>query len=148
MQQTSSGIGVYSGDRGTYPENAVSGFCRRLQPTGRILELEGWYVWCISPIEAPDGTVHVFFSRWPAARGMGGWINSSEIAHAVAATPESPFEYAETTLAPRGEGFWDGTTCHNPHIQRVGDRYALFYTGNANGKTDTKRIGLALSDSL
>jgi hypothetical protein len=79
---------------------------------------------------------------------MGGWINSSEIAHAVAATPESPFEYVETTLAPRGDGFWDGTTCHNPHIQRVGDRYALFYTGNSNGKTDTKRIGLAVSDSL
>jgi hypothetical protein len=136
-----------------YPENALSDFCRRLQPLGRILEMEDWYVWCISPIDGPDGRVHLFFSRWLATRGMGGWINSSEIAHAVADTPESPFEYVETVLAPRGltpggEGFWDATTCHNPHVQKIGERYALFYTGNANGKTDTKRIGLALSDSL
>lgn len=132
----------------TYPESALSGFSRRLRPVGRILETEGWYVWCISPIEGPDGKVHVFFSRWPADRGMGGWINRSEIAHAVADTPESPFEYRETVLAPRGGGFWDATTCHNPHVQKIGDRYALFYTGNANGKTNTKRIGVAFADSL
>jgi hypothetical protein len=51
-------------------------------------------------------------------------------------------------LAPRGEGFWDGTTCHNPHIQKVDGKYCLFYMGNSNRKTNTKRIGLAVADSL
>lgn len=130
------------------PAEAFSAFSRRLRPLGRILELEGWYVWCVAPIRAPDGRVHVFFSRWPAERGMSGWINACEIAHAVAPSPEGPYTVTGTVLAPRGPGFWDATTCHNPHVRRVGDRYALFYMGNANGRTDTKRIGLALADSL
>lgn len=125
----------------------MSDFSRHLQPVGRALEMKDWYVWCNSPVEAPDGKVHLYFSRWPAAKGMGGWIKGSEIAHAVADSPESPFEYVQTVLSPAGPGHWDATTCHNPHIQRIDDRYYLFYMGNANGKTDTKRIGLAVADS-
>lgn len=130
------------------PENNISDFCRRLVPVGRILETDGYYVWGTSPIKAPDGKIHVFYSRWNADRKMGGWLNASEIAHAVADSPESPFEYAETALAPGGEGYWDGTTCHNPHIREVDGKYCLFYIGNSNNKIDTKRIGLAVADSL
>lgn len=126
----------------------LSRFGRHLKPLGRTLELPGYYVWCNSPIYGPDGKVHVFFSRWAARKGMGGWINSSEIAHAVADSPEAPFAVVGTVLAPRGPGYWDATTCHNPSIQLVDGRYCLFYMGNSNGKTDTKRIGLATSDSL
>jgi hypothetical protein len=126
----------------------VSEFARRLRPVGRILELEGYYVWCQAPIEGPDGRVHVFFSRWPAAKKMGGWINSSEIAHAVAPAAEGPYTVLGTVLAPRGPGHWDGTTCHNPHIQKVGGQYVLFYMGNSNGRTDTKRVGFAVAPSL
>jgi beta-xylosidase len=110
--------------------------------------MENWYVWCNTPIDGNDGKVHVFFSRWPAQKKMGGWINGSEIAHAVANSPEEPFEFVETVLAPRGPGHWDATTCHNPHIQCLNGKYYLFYMGNTNGKTDTKRIGLAMADSL
>jgi hypothetical protein len=123
-------------------------FSKRLQPVGRALELEGYYVWCNSPIYGPDGKVHVFFSRWNAAKKMGGWINGSEIAHAVADSPESPFTVLGTILAPRGPGYWDATTCHNPLITQVGSQYYLFFMGNSNGKTNTKRIGLAVADSL
>ena len=123
-------------------------FRDRLKPVGRMLETEGYYVWGGSPIYGEDGRVHLFYSRWPEEYGMGGWIHQSEIAHAVADHPEAPFRYQETVLSPRGEGYWDGTTCHNPHIKKVDGRYALFYMGNSNRKTDTKRIGLALSDSL
>lgn len=129
-------------------DEKVSEFCKRLRPVGRILELEDWYVWGTSPIYGPDGKIHVFFSRWPARRRMGGWINSSQIAHAVAEKPEGPYENIETVLAPRGAGFWDATTCHNPHIQKVDGKYCLFYIGNSNGKTDTKRVGLASAESL
>lgn len=124
-----------------------SAFAKRLKPIGRVLELENYYVWCNSPIEGDDGKIHVFFSRWDSKKGMGGWINGSEIAHAVADKPEGPFEVIETVLTPRA-GYWDSTTCHNPLIKKVDDKYCLFYMGNSNGKTNTKRIGLAIADSL
>ena len=126
----------------------VSAFSKRLKPVGRALEMEDYYVWCNSPIEGDDGKIHLFFSRWLASKKMGGWIKGSEIAHAVADSPESEFKYVETILAPRGPGFWDGTTCHNPLIKKVDGKYCLFYMGNSNGKTNTKRIGLAMADSL
>ena len=128
--------------------NNISAFAKKLKPVGRALEMEGYYVWCNSPIMAPDGRIHLFFSRWTSKKGMGGWINSSEIAHAIAESPEAPFEYVDTVLAPRGAGYWDATTCHNPHIQFIDGKYCLFYMGNSNGKTNTKRIGLATANSL
>lgn len=124
-----------------------SDFAKKLKPVGRILEEEGYYVWCNSPIYGEDGQVHVFYSRWLSEYGMGGWIHKSEIAHAVADSPESHFKHVEVVIAPR-EGFFDATTCHNPHIQFVDGEYCLFYMGNSNGKTNTKRIGLATSKSL
>ncbi len=128
-------------------EPVESDFARHLKPVGRILEEEGYYVWCNSPIYDEEGKVHVFYSRWPEKYGMGGWIHQCEIAHAVADSPESQFTHLETILAPR-TGYFDATTCHNPHIQKVDDLYCLFYMGNSNGKTNTKRIGLATTVSL
>lgn len=133
---------------GLLEQDHVSAFSKRLKPIGRALEMEDWFVWCNSPVMGEDGKVHVFFSRWPKSKGMGGWINSSEIAHAVADRPEGPFSYLETVLQPRGAGFWDATTCHNPHIKYVDGLYCLFFMGNSNGRTDTKRIGLATAPSL
>lgn len=39
-------------------------------------------------------------------------------------------------------------TIHNPTIHQVGDKYYLFYMGNSNGLIDTKRVGVAVADSL
>ncbi|CAN5775358.1 hypothetical protein BH11BAC3_BH11BAC3_35840 [soil metagenome] len=127
--------------------NDESAFAKHLKPVGRVLELEGYYVWCNSPIIDDEGTVHLFFSRWDAKKGMGGWIKGCEIAHAVSKSPEGPFKVINTILAPR-PGYWDATTCHNPLIKKVDDKYCLFFMGNSNGKTNTKRIGLAFADSL
>ena len=131
-----------------YPRRELASLAHRLRPVGRLLELPGYYVWCSSPIYGPDRRVHVFFSRWEAQKGMGGWLNGSEIAHAVASHPEGPYEVLGTVLAPRGPGYWDATTCHNPSIQYVDGQYALFFMGNSNGRTDTKRIGLATAPTL
>jgi hypothetical protein len=131
-----------------YPRRDFAKFSKHVRPVGRVLELPGYYVWCSSPIYGPDGRVHVFFSRWVASKGMGGWLNGSEIARAVADRPEGPYQVQETVLAPRGPGYWDATTCHNPSIQFVDGKYCLFFMGNSNGKTDTKRIGLATAPSL
>lgn len=120
----------------------------KLKPIGRSLELEGYYIWCSSPIWGEDGKVHLFYSRWKKEKGMGGWLNGSEICRAEANSPFEKFEHKQVILSPRGEGFWDATTCHNPLIKKVDDQYWLFFMGNSNGKTNTKRIGLATSKSL
>ncbi|WP_210518765.1 glycoside hydrolase family protein [Hymenobacter terricola] len=140
--------GLAAGRLIDYPKSDFSKFSRHLKPVGRALELPDYYVWCNSPIYAPDGKVHVFFSRWEAKKSMSGWINGSEIAHAVADHPAGPFTVLDTVLAPRGPGYWDATTCHNPSIQFVDGQYCLFFMGNSNGKTDTKRIGLATAPTL
>jgi hypothetical protein len=130
-----------------FSSDHVSEFSKHLQPVGRALEMEGYFTWCNSPIQGEDGLTHVFFSRWDAKKGMGGWINGCEICHAVSESPEGPFKNIEVILAPRA-GYFDATTCHNPSIKKVDGKYALFYMGNSNGKTNTKRIGLAVSESL
>lgn len=130
-----------------YPAEKISGFCKNLKPLGRILESSGYYIWCCAPIFDNEGKVHVFYSRWPEKYGMGGWINQCEIAHAVADKPEGPYTYEGTVLAPR-PGYFDATTCHNPHIQYKDGVYYLFYMGTSDGTVYTKRIGLAHSKSL
>ncbi len=118
-----------------------------LKPIGRSLQLQDYFIWCSSPIWGDDGTVHLFYSRWRKEKGMGGWIKGSEIAYAVADSPYDTFQHKDVVLQPR-EGFWDSTTCHNPLIKKIADTYYLFYMGNSNGKTDTKRIGVATAKSL
>src|ERR1700712_439746 len=103
---------LFTNELFAFADDHLSDFSKHIKPVGRALEMDGYYVWCNSPIEAPDGKIHIFFSRWLASKKMGGWINGSEIVHAVADTPESNFEIKETVLAPRGRGFWDATTCH------------------------------------
>jgi len=123
-------------------------FSRGLQFVRRTLELEGYYVWCTSPIVDSTGKVHVFFSRWEERLGMGGWLKGSEIVHAIADSPVADFKILAPVLQPRGPGYWDATTCHNPFIKFFEGKYYLYYIGNTNGKTDSKRIGYAVSDSL
>jgi hypothetical protein len=130
-----------------------SDFCESLLPIGRILENNGWYVWCCSPIYGKDGRVHVLFSRWQGE--MNDWLRTSEIAHAVADSPEGPYRVTGTVLKGRGADFWDADTVHNPTLHKVGSRYALFYIGNNLSAAEknnahhasTQRIGLAMADS-
>jgi hypothetical protein len=134
----------------------LSDFCRRLEPVGRILELQDWRVWGCSPLDGPDGKVHVFFARWPNQTGHEGWLTHSEVAHAVADKPEGPYRVLGTVLKGRGAGAWDSDMIHNPTIHKVGNRYALFYIGNSVERarrmgeqaSGAQRIGLAMADSL
>ncbi|WP_440876025.1 glycoside hydrolase family protein [Thalassotalea sp. PLHSN55] len=131
-----------------------SSFSQSLQSGVRILEEKNWNVWGISPIVGEDGKIHVFFSRWRGTHGH--WLSHSEIAHAVADKPEGPYKVLGTVLSGRGGKHWDADTIHNPTIQKVGDKYALFFIGNNLARADdfdghhasTQRVGLALSDSL
>jgi hypothetical protein len=129
-------------------EPIPSEFSQHLQPVGRILENPAYTIWGCSPIYGPDGKVHVFHSRWKNEAGFGGWITCCEIAHAVGDSPEGPFETVDVAIAPRGGDWWDGGSCHNPTIHKVGDQYVLFYLGVSDGTVYTKRVGMAVSDSL
>lgn len=135
------------GEKWNFRAPLISDFAKRLKPLGRALEMKDYYVWGNSPIRGDDGNIHVFFSRWKKNKGMGGWLNGSEICRAVGQEPEGPFEYVETVLTPR-KGYFDSTTCHNPTIKKVDGKYCLFYIGCSNGKTGTNRIGVAFAQSL
>ena len=123
-------------------------FSENITGVGRILENPNYFVWCCSPIYGPDGKVHVFHSRWKKEVGFGGWLTSCEIAHAISDNPEGPYETVDVALAPRGGSWWDGGSCHNPTIHKVGEKYVLFYMGASDGTVYSKRIGIAISDSL
>lgn len=127
---------------------------KSLKPGNRILECEGWNIWGCSPIWGDDGKVHVFFSRWPGDHGQ--WLSHSEIAHAIADKPEGPYEIIGTVLSGRGSGHWDSHTIHNPTVQKVGDKFYMFYLGNNLDIAEkenishaaTQRVGLAVADDL
>ena len=131
-----------------YADEPTSDFCRRLEPVGRILEEPDHNVWGCSPIYGPDGRVHVFYSRWKNEAKHQGWITCCEITHAVADSPEGPYEFSDVAIKGRGGDWWDAMTCHNPTIHKVGDKYVLFYMGTSDGTVYTKRVGMAVSDSL
>ena len=80
----------------------VSEFCRKLKPVGRVLEMEGWFVCCCTPIDGTDGKVHLFCSRWPKETKMHGWLTNSEIIHAIADAPEGPFTMEGVALKGSG----------------------------------------------
>jgi hypothetical protein len=130
----------------SFPDEAISDFARRLEPVGRILEEEDYYVWCCAPIFDEQGKVHVFYSRWLKSYGFGGWISKCEGAHAGADSPEGPYRHVDVVLPPR-PGYFDAATCHNPTVYEVDGRYWLFYMGTSDGKFGTKRIGYAVADS-
>jgi hypothetical protein len=135
--------------RGFGVESAeASLFSRRLVPLGRILEDPHYHIWCCSPIYDEEGRVHVFFSRWPLDAGHDGWLRVSEIAHAVSDEPGGPYEVLGTVLSGSKGEAWDAATIHNPTVQKIGSKYAMFYLGNSDGTVQTQRIGLALADSL
>ncbi len=148
-----------------------SNFCKSLSPVGRILEDPEYNVWCCSPIYGPDGKVHVFYSRWLNKYDHLGWVAACEVAHAVAETPEGPYETVGVALTGSGGENWDSWSIHNPTVYEVDGKYILLYMGS-NGSdlgitqeeigkmtkeeylpyfhklVSTKRVGMAVSDSL
>lgn len=155
----------------TSPAANTTAFEQRLRPKGRILEMEGYHVWCCSPVYGPDGRAHVFYSRWRNEHGFSGWVSACEVAHAVADKPEGPYEDLGVVLRGGSSDTWDSWSIHNPTIHKAGNRYALFYMGSSGAGLDIeqsdlpslphrehekyfnalvyrKRIGLAMADSL
>lgn len=116
-----------------------------------------YYIWCGSVVRGDDRKYHMFYSRWPRRLGHSAWVTHSEIAHAVADSPNGPFRHSEVVLPRRGKKFWDGLCTHNPTILRAGERYYLYYMGNTGDDQamptlnwthrNNQRIGVAVAES-
>lgn len=98
-------------------------------PAGGLQSDDHW-VWCGSPIRGEDGRYHLFASIWSRETAFTPfWLTHSRIVRAEAETPDGPYRLAGEVLPPRDPEAWDGRMTHNPTIHRIGNRYALFYTG-------------------
>lgn len=136
---------------GAQPTAGAQAFADRLEYVGHALEDARYHVWGASPVQGPDGRVHLFVARWPRESGHEGWHLTCEIARYVGDDPEGPFRFAEVVLSGSGtEGRWDKLAPHNPHIQEVDGRYALFFIANEGRENfpANQHIGLAVADSL
>lgn len=92
--------------------------------------MDGYWVWCGSVIQGPEGQYHMYAARWPKEYPFfDGYKVYSEIVRATSDTPEGPYAFQEVVLPARGSAFWDGQMTHNPTIHRYGDTYLLFYIG-------------------
>ena len=96
----------------------VSSFCESLEPVGRILEEAEWANWDMAPIYDESGKVHLFVGRWPSD---GDWLVNAQIVHAVAQSPEGPYEVLETLFQD------DTISYYNPQITQVGATYVMVY---------------------
>ncbi len=125
-----------------------------IQPALRssVFTMPGWLVWCGSIIHDDAGLYWLFFSCWPAGLGHQGWVTSSLIGCASAASPLGPFTFQKFVLAGSGiAGRWDRDVTHNPVIVRDHGLYYLFYMGNYGDGTywdhrNHQRIGVAVAD--
>jgi hypothetical protein len=96
------------------------------------------FVWGGSVVQAEDGRFHMFYAIFDAGPEnppfSDAWLLSSKIAHAVSDRPDRGFVFQRIIL--RGalhEGrpdAWDAQGVHNPHIQRFGGAYYLYYIGS------------------
>jgi len=135
-------------------------------PRTPAFESEGYWVWGSSVVKGNDGKYHMFVSRFPKSLPFHpGWMVASEIVHAIADTPEGPYQFSDVALPARGAQYWDGRSTHNPRILKYQNKYYLIYMGSTHpfanptyeqltldspwctvGRSN-KRIGLAVADS-
>src|SRR5699024_12423555 len=77
-----------------------------IQPIAKenIFRDPDYYNWGSSIIKGSKGKYHLFYSRWPRKLGFSSWLTHSEIAHAVAESPEGPYQYVEIVVEGREIG--------------------------------------------
>jgi hypothetical protein len=97
----------------------------------RLFALPDDNVWCPSPIRSADGHYHLFFSRWPKAKGHEAWVTHSRICRAESDSPLGPWKVCGEIFEPGDrDNMWDQDVGHNGHVVEVAGKYFLYYTGN------------------
>jgi len=126
-------------------------FIDNLRPAaeGSGFRMEGFFVWCGSPVKGNDGLYYLFASRWPVATGFpDGYMTHSEIVLAATDRLDKPFRYVKTVFGGRGGAHWDAGMAHNPYIVKAGGQYVLFYIGTVDGSWERRKIGYATCASI
>ncbi|NLC43837.1 MAG: hypothetical protein GX783_06090 [Clostridiales bacterium] len=126
-------------------------FYKKLLPAKKNsgFKMEGYYVWCASPIKGDDGRYYLFASRWPKSTGFpDGYMHYSEIVLAISDSLDKPFIFEKVIIGERERGYWDSKMAHNPHIIKIDDEYVLFYIGSVDGSVNKRAIGYARSNNL
>jgi len=124
-------------------------------PSTAKLQDNDYFIWGASMVSGPDGKFHLYYSRWPKAKGFQAWVTHSEIAHAVSDKPTGPYQHVDVALPKRDKEQWDGLCTHNPTVHKFDDKYYLYYMGNTGDGKNTKdlnwthrnnqRIGVAVA---
>lgn len=86
-----------------------------------------WYAWCPSLIRDAQGHYQLFHSRWPKAKGWGGWLTHSEICRAVSERPEGPYVPRGVAIPTEGEGRGRWFDAHNPKVEQFEGVYWLYF---------------------
>jgi beta-xylosidase len=115
-----------------------------------VYRVAGYSTWGPQVTRGQDGKYYMVHSRWPKT---GTWFADSEIAIAVADTPEGPYTHHSVLLQGRGPGYWDAANAHNPKIKYFDGKYYLYYiSGQENSELThyrvTQKVGVAVSDSI
>ena len=126
--------------------------------------------WGGGSVQDDQGNWHMYAASFGNNKDLKSWLTDSRVVHGISNTSASgPYVLSDIALGPRNASkYWDGTTQHNPMIQRdpLTGKYLLYYMGNTNVVPDTpdyhickklvsnnvssvctQRIGLATSDS-
>lgn len=133
-------------------------------PRSAIYQQAEWCLWDPAMVRTSDGTCHLLYSRWPLALGFDAWATHAEIAWAISASPDGPYQFQKPVLTQRGQGFWDGHSVYNTCLLAHGGKFYLYYTGNHGTpawrtdraltmkdpdwwtQRDTQAIGVAVAD--
>lgn len=100
--------------------------------------LENHFVWCGSAIRAvEDGNYYLFYSAMDAGADcppfVDAWVLGSKIGIAVSDSPYGGYKQLDICCNQDGyrpdSSAWDAQMVHNPHIQRFGGKYYLYYIG-------------------
>lgn len=103
------------------------------QVGAHVLSDEDYFVWCVTAMRWTDGKIHAYYSRWPKRYAWRGWRTHSEIAHAVADSPEGPFRTTGTVLSCRNPDRWDALNAHTPSVCVVGGKIHVYFVANQIG---------------
>ncbi|CAK6715219.1 putative protein with arabinanase domain [Vibrio harveyi] len=114
-----------------------------LEYKGRVLETDALHVWGASPIEAPDGKIHAFFSAWEKGAPHAAWVISCKVYHAVADDLDSEFIVTGCVLEGRGGEAWDSWSIHNPSVTEIDGKYYMVYMGSDGSTLPYDQVSLS-----
>ena len=78
-----------------------------------------WTSWGSSVTRGKDGRFHAFVSEMANECDLGTWQQNSQVVHAVAKSPEGPFDRVDVVVPPLS---------HNPEVMIAPDGTAVIYT--------------------